>query len=130
MFWTAYSLEFLLHFPESVVHLMNGRISDVWLTGIVFPGIILALAILDPWLSSLCRPIAFLGDISYSLYLLHFPMQLVFAAAVDQIWMDHSLFYSPYFMMLYFSCLILTSIVTFHFFEMPLQRSLRQITRI
>ncbi len=67
-----------------------------------------------------------LGNISYSSYLLHFPLQLLVYAVVMQLGTDQSVFYASWAMCAYFAILIGLSLASFHCFELPLQKWLRQ----
>jgi peptidoglycan/LPS O-acetylase OafA/YrhL len=102
------------------------QIDGYWPTVILtFPLTILALALVEHWRGTLGRRAALLGDISYSSYMIHFPLQLAFAlfAALGSV--DSTVFYSPYMLILFFAVLIALSAASHRFFELPLQRWLR-----
>jgi len=98
---------------------------DVWPVFVLFPTTILSLALLETKRGGLGRRLSFLGDMSYSLYLLHFPLQLTAATAATKLAMTPQLFYSPWFMALFFSVLMLVSFASYRYFEVPVQRLLR-----
>jgi len=52
-------------------------VASAWTLGVLFPSSVLALALAETPGRRAAMPVAFLGDISYSVYLLHFPLQLV-----------------------------------------------------
>lgn len=91
-----------------------------------FPCTILALALLETKRGTLGRRLAFLGDISYSSYLLHFPMQLLFVFATLSFAVPRAAFLSPLAYVLFFSALIATSLASYHWLERPAQSGLRR----
>jgi peptidoglycan/LPS O-acetylase OafA/YrhL len=66
-----------------------------------------------------------LGDISYSLYLIHFPLQLAVVILVIRMKVYPSIFYSPIFFVLFVTILILLSFASHKYLEMPAQRWIR-----
>jgi peptidoglycan/LPS O-acetylase OafA/YrhL len=119
-------LGFVSHYSAAVQHDVR-QVILIWPVVVLFPVTILALALVEAWRGTLGKRISFLGDISYSSYLLHFPLQLVFFAVVTRYTADRSVFYSPWFMLLFFAVLLTISYCSFHYFELPAQRLLRQI---
>ncbi|MBP1686975.1 MAG: acyltransferase 3 [Deltaproteobacteria bacterium] len=97
-----------------------------WPTKILFPATVFSLALIETHRGSLGRCVSFLGDISYAVYLLHFPLQLWFAAVVSQFGINHTIYYSPWFMALFFAVLIVFSLGSYRYFEAPSQRFLRR----
>lgn len=98
---------------------------DVWPVFVLFPLTILSLALLETKRGELGKNLSFLGNISYSLYLLHFPLQLTVAAVTAKLAITPQLLYSPWFMALFFFFLMLVSFASYHYFEVPMQRFLR-----
>jgi peptidoglycan/LPS O-acetylase OafA/YrhL len=106
-------------------------IDGYWPTVLLtFPLTLLSLALLEHWRGTLGRRLAFVGDISYSSYMLHFPLQLAFALLVARGALDSAVFYSPYMLLLFFVVLIALSAASHRFFELPLQRWLRSPRRL
>lgn len=93
---------------------------------IMFPVTVLTLALWEER-TGMGKPLAWLGDISYSTYLLHFPLQIVLVMAVDAMGMSRSVFYSPWAFIGFFALLIPISAACFHWFERPAQRALRRL---
>jgi len=95
---------------------------------LMFPSLILSLAMLE---RNFRFPpgLAWLGDISYSTYLLHFPLQIAFVLVVDAVGLSRGVFYSSSLFVLYFATLILLGLASFHWLERPLQRQLRKLAR-
>ena len=95
-------------------------------TLVLFPLTILSLVLIEIQRGRLGRRIAFLGDISYSCYLLHFPLQLAIALVLEATQVDQHIAYSRIFMLFFFAVLIPASFASHRFFEMPMQRWLRR----
>ncbi len=87
----------------------------------LFPLTVLYLALAETRRGSLWRKAAWLGDISYSSYLLHFPLALVGVLLFPRAW-----FASPIALLLFFAVLIPLSLASHQYFEMPAQRWMRQ----
>jgi peptidoglycan/LPS O-acetylase OafA/YrhL len=92
---------------------------------LLFPLTLLSLALLETWRGRLGKRLAFIGDLTYSSYLLHFPLQLVFATVVAAFSVSPEIFYSRALFLLFFAVLCVGSYVSYHKFEVPLQRWLR-----
>jgi peptidoglycan/LPS O-acetylase OafA/YrhL len=71
------------------------------------------------------KTFAFLGDISYSLYLIHFPLQLAVVTLFIRMKVNPGIFYSPIFFVLFITILFLLSFASHKHFEMPAQRWIR-----
>ena len=101
------------------------KIVSVWPIFILFPMTIMSLVLLETKRGFLGKRLSFIGDISYSSYLLHFPLQLVVAIVTAKLAISQTLFYSPWFMIIFYFVLVLTSLASHHYFEIPMQRILR-----
>jgi peptidoglycan/LPS O-acetylase OafA/YrhL len=86
-----------------------------------------SMILVDDILSVFIGRIAFLGDISYSAYMLHFPLQLAVILVVIVINGAYSFepFLSPWALLAFFVGLIVISLISFHFFEAPVQKAIR-----
>lgn len=93
--------------------------------GITFPATVMAIASISSNFKNLLKRFAWIGDLSYSSYLIHFPLQIAFATVVDRLGYDRSVFYSPWSLLIFMACLIPLSLASHAFFEMPAQRALR-----
>jgi peptidoglycan/LPS O-acetylase OafA/YrhL len=100
------------------------KITSVWSVRVLLPLTILSLALIETK-RSLGKRLSFIGDISYSLYLIHFPLQLFAVTVTAQLNIGQELFYSVSFMILFFFALTLLSLASRHYFEIPIQRFLR-----
>lgn len=132
--------EVRLHMIESTArHLLSSMtaISDIsrlinrtqWLfaTVILFPLFILWFALLEAEnrFNSPPRWLVILGDISYSSYLLHFPLQLIAVIAIISLGFGQILFLSPLAIILFLIILLQLSYVSYRSFERPAQKWLR-----
>jgi len=107
------------------------RILEMWIVLALFPATIFTLATVEAWQGALGRHFSFIGDISYSSYLIHFPLQLILYIMDEQFgrqWLglDYS---SPLFMASFFAGLIFISLCSYRYFELPTQRFLRRLWR-
>jgi len=92
---------------------------------ILFPATILTLATCEAFHGTLGKRLSFLGDISYSVYVVHFPLQLLFIIVASIFSISNAVFLSPWTMLLFFAILIALSLCSYKFFERPLQKLLR-----
>ncbi len=97
-----------------------------WPVVVLFPLTILALTLFETLRGSFARRFSWIGNISYSSYLLHFPLQFIFHAVALRWTTGNMIFYEPWVMVLFFTILIGLSMLSFHFFEMPVQNYLRR----
>lgn len=91
---------------------------------VLFPLTLITLALWEAQCGTLGQRFALLGNISYSSYLLHYPLQLTFAAVL-LMFFDRSVFYSPIVLLSFFLTLIALSLLSYQRFEIPMQRWLR-----
>ncbi|MFI5152998.1 MAG: acyltransferase family protein [Chitinophagales bacterium] len=96
---------------------------------ILFPVTILFLAIAETFRGSLGARIGFIGDISYSSYLLHFPLQLLFILILPYLHLGKEVFFSKIFFIIFFAILIGLSLLSYHKFERPMQKLIRNRLR-
>jgi peptidoglycan/LPS O-acetylase OafA/YrhL len=96
---------------------------------LLFPLTIMAIAACHQVLEPVARRLAWLGDISYASYLLHFPLQIIAALLADTFFAGRSVFYQPWTLLLFFAVLIGASLICHRWFERPMQQWLRQFGR-
>jgi peptidoglycan/LPS O-acetylase OafA/YrhL len=102
------------------------RIGFPWPILVLFPLTILTLALMETRRGSLGKTFSFIGDISYSSYMLHFPLQLIIVVLASKLSIGDEIFYSWWFAGLFFSLLITLCLLSYHYFEAPLQRIIRR----
>jgi len=90
-----------------------------------FPASLAGLAAAGMHWPGMMRSAAWVGDISYSSYLLHFPLQILFALVLDGMGFAREIFYQPWVMLLFFAVLIPLSLMSHHCLERPAQMYLR-----
>ena len=103
------------------------RITVLFPVAVVFPTTILTLALLENARGDLAKRISFLGDISYSSYLLHFPLQLAFVLVLPYLGITLESLNSTAGLLAFMSILIALSLLSHRYFEIPAQRYLRAI---
>jgi peptidoglycan/LPS O-acetylase OafA/YrhL len=101
-----------------------------WLltTGLLFPTIVLALVVVETAGGVFGKRLAYLGDLSYSIYLVHFPLQIFYVYGVISLGLDKSFFYTVPALMLFMALLLGSSICTYQFVECPARRFLRGVS--
>ena len=101
------------------------KIISAWPVFVVFPLTIISLALIETKRGTLGKRLSFIGDISYSSYLLHFPLQLFIAILAVELSLNQEMFYSLWFIILFYLALIFISLASYKYFELPIQRFLR-----
>ncbi len=118
--------------PRSGRRLYIGESANLFLLLFIFavsPVTILALALHEQVLGGKWERFSFVGDISYSTYLLHFPMQLSLALIAAHYALTPAAFENPVALILFYVALIALGGLSFHYFERPMQNFLRGALR-
>ena len=89
-----------------------------------FPLIILTLALMQNFFNNLGKSLKLLGDMSYTIYLVHVPVEIIYSIIDTQIIKIN--YDSNYFFLIYFVTIFLFSFVIFAFFEIPLKKFIRK----
>ena len=92
---------------------------------VLFPLLLFSLVLIEQRTPSLWRPIAWIGDITYSSYLIHFPLQLAFALTIGWIGWNETIYRSGSLFVTFFILLIGLSLASYHWFERPMQSLIR-----
>jgi peptidoglycan/LPS O-acetylase OafA/YrhL len=98
-------------------------------TFIVCPLTVLALALDEQLLGGRYGRLSPLGDISYSTYLIHIPLQMSLALTALSLGIRSHEFMSPFAMMAFFAVLIGLGTLSFRYFERPIQNVIRSWRR-
>lgn len=93
---------------------------------ILLPLSILTLATLETVRGELGKQWAIVDNISYAVYLVHFPLQLITMGVMTTFSIDHQILLSPLSLVCFFAVLIPLAFVSYHYFEMPAQKFLRR----
>jgi len=101
-------------------------IFDSFFYGFLFGITILTLVVVETRREHLGKRVSFIGDISYSLYILHFPLMLMFMIFIGFAGMDASFFYNKYSLLIFLIVLILLSLMSYRFLERPAKKVLRE----
>jgi peptidoglycan/LPS O-acetylase OafA/YrhL len=101
------------------------KLITLWPVLFLFPATIVAVLSHEIHGAQPSARAAALGDLSYSSYLLHFPLQLLLLIGVTATGIDRSVFYSPLVLVSFFAVLIPLSLWSYRRFELPMQRLLR-----
>ena len=123
MGWVSYH-ELSLRDLASLTHVPVPILARVTIL-LLFPLTLLALVRIEPSGGGMFRRLGPLGDISYSSYLWHFPVQLGFVWVAGWVGLPRDAFYSPWMMLGFSSLLIALSVASHRYFEMPAQRRIR-----
>ena len=103
--------------------------SESFVTFALFPLTILSLALLEMESETFFRRLAEftrLGDLSYSVYLLHFPLQLAVMLVLIRLGVSREVLYTPAALLSFLALLIAISIASHDRLEIPMQRLLRR----
>lgn len=94
---------------------------------VLFPCTILALALIETGRGHFGKRFSWIGNMSYSVYLIHFPLQVVSLAVAVGLGFHRELFYNHYVWVAFFCTLFVLSWLSYHYLEMPSQKKLRSI---
>jgi peptidoglycan/LPS O-acetylase OafA/YrhL len=96
------------------------------LLAVFFPATIVSLVVLETrWRPNL-HGLRWIGDISYSTYLIHFPLQILFVLVFSMLGFTAVVFLSPWVLLLFFAILIPLALASFAWFERPVQNAIRR----
>lgn len=105
------------------------KVTAYSVSAVLFPATLVGLALLETVGGRFWKKTAFLGQLSYSCYLLHFPLQLAFVLIGSALGFTYVAFYSPGTLVLFFVVLIPLSLLSYHAFEKPIQDRIRRVYR-
>jgi len=126
--WLATHAAATIHHPDLQSKLAE-RLSRLFVYNAVviavYPAALLVLANIEPALKGIAKPLAKLGNISYSSYLLHFPLQLVCMMVFGAATMQSVGYSGEAVFALFFAVLLALSFASHAYLEIPVQRWLR-----
>jgi len=93
---------------------------------LLFPVSIISLVVFESKVRPDLSRLRWVGDISYSTYLIHFPLQILFMLVFSWLGFTAAVFYSPWMLLAFFAVLLLLALASFHWLERPLQKSIRK----
>jgi peptidoglycan/LPS O-acetylase OafA/YrhL len=120
------------HLPLDTAHWTGEGTYYVFLCAFVFvlsPLTIVALALDEQVIGGRYAKLSFLGDISYSTYMIHFPMQLALALLALHFGLTPKAFQSVFVLLLFYAVLIGLGLLSFRYFERPMQALIRKSAR-
>jgi peptidoglycan/LPS O-acetylase OafA/YrhL len=116
-----------LHIAAGKVTKLISVFNHLGLKLVYFPLVILYLALLETAKGPIAKNIAFIGSISFSSYLIHFPLQLLVILFCNKFHVDLPTFAdSPFSLVAFFAVLIGISVCSFNYFELPVQNYIRR----
>jgi len=92
---------------------------------IKFPLIIINLMMIQIFFKNIGKNLQIFGDISYTIYLIHFPLQIPFEIISNNFFRIN--YNSNIIFLLYIFVVLLVSIITYKFFELPSKKFFRKI---
>ena len=92
---------------------------------VIFQTTILTFSLVETRWKDIGKSLSLLGDISYSVYLIHFPLQITVLTLIVFFQQSQEIFYNPYVFFAFFTILLISSVASHYYFERPLQRYLR-----
>lgn len=110
---------------DTEVQTSYGVVRNLFFRVTVSPCTILLLTLWETGRGTFSRHWAWVGNSSYALYLLHFPLQTVFVLVARQLGLSRSIMSHPLTMLLFFSILIPLSVFAYYYFESPMQDKIR-----
>lgn len=97
-------------------------------TMFLFVPIIIIVGLFDfsPLFQAALRPIRFIGQSTYSMYLWHFPIQVAILIWMNENNISSELFLSPWALAAWLGGMIIVGVVSYHLIEKPAQRALKR----
>lgn len=93
----------------------------IFTTGLVF----LCITSEELFGAEIFKKISPLGNVTYSSYLLHFPIQLAVVIVIDAAGLTREVFLSPGALFLFLASVLILGYAVFHYFELPVQDAIR-----
>ena len=126
--WVFSFAEVQLHWVSAGIDTLGQRgwwVMEMAFRYLLVPLSVLALALAEPLAPKFWQRLAPLGDLTYGLYLWHFPLQLLVATVVMLFGLPVLHLTGPVAFLLYFAALIGVAILSYRYLERPAQKLLR-----
>lgn len=111
--------------PE-MLSFLTGKTGLFLVLSIVFPLTVFCLMLLETQKKNFGKNIAMIGNWSYSLYLIHFPLQLVIVCISKSFGFNDTIYHSTAFCMAFFVLLISLSNYSYKYIEVPARNFIRK----
>jgi len=125
--WTAaatHLAEIASNTPTSAPLILSA-IKVYYLKLLVFPLALINLVLAERHLIKHLKFLTWIGNVTYSSYLLHFPLQLIFVLSTLYLHIEWN-FNSKITFIIFFSTLITLSLISYYKFELPVQSIIRK----
>ena len=114
--------ETFLKVQDSISFIIGERFM-VLLFLIKFPLLIINLVVIQFYFKNLGKSFQIIGDLSYTIYLIHFPLQIILTILNNEFFTLN--FYSEYFFLFYMFIIFITSYLVHKFYEHPIKELIR-----
>ncbi|RYD87894.1 MAG: acyltransferase, partial [Sphingobacteriales bacterium] len=122
-YWSAYMIKHHYSFKSDF---LIAKILNLCVRAFVLPSLLLFTVLLETVNGAIGKRLAFIGHISYSSYLIHFPLQMIVIYCAAQWGLASSFFNSSLALAGFFIVLITLSLMSYYYFELPVQNYLRK----
>lgn len=113
---------FCLYMLNSKVEILPSLLNYFPSTVLLFFSLILFAACFDDVFYKLSKKSILLGNSSYSIYLIHFPLQLLILILLEKFLLKIEIFHSFFVFLIYVIILQIISFISFKYFESPLRK--------
>lgn len=107
--------------------LNTSMVFDLYSLFVLLPSLVLLLSSLDKMDKyNIGKKINILGDLSFSIYLIHIPLEITIMIITEYLGIGKNLFSSEFFFIGYLASIIGISYITFFYYELPMRNFFRQ----
>lgn len=98
-----------------------------WVAALFFIPLILTFTSISAISPLFLKRVKFFGDISFSIYLLHFPVMIITSIIVNLLGVDKSIYLHEYFFLGFVIVLTILGWISHYHFEIPLMKCIRKV---